>query len=149
MAADDPGHQHLRESSAETPGAVLWTLEKHGRFIECTLRFDPQTGSEVRMRRSDERSTVRRFDALDPALAHANAVLHALCASGWQALAGARADAVDPSPTSLGRNQPLTPPCPHCHRIDRVEKEDHSGSSPQWFVCTRCNVRSQSPPRRD
>jgi hypothetical protein len=64
MGADDRGHQRPRKSRATTPGAVLWALKKHGRFIECTLRFDPETGCEVQMRRSGNRSTVRRFDAV-------------------------------------------------------------------------------------
>jgi len=147
MGADDPGHQHPSESAETASGAILWTLEKHGHVIECRLRFDPETGSEVEMRRSGEPSTVHRFDVLDRALAHANVVLHDLCANGWQTTTGARADAVDTADTSLGGSQPLTPPCPHCHRIDRVEEENHSGSSAQCFVCTRCDVRYQSPPR--
>lgn len=49
--------------------------------------------------------------------------------------------------TSLGGSHLLTPSCPHCHRIDRVEEKNHSSSSAQWFVCTRCDVRYQSPPR--
>jgi len=89
MGADDPGHQHSRDPSAETAsGAVLWTLEKHGRVIECRLRFDPETRPEVQIRRSGEPSIVRGFDALDRALAHANALLHDLCANGWQMPAG-------------------------------------------------------------
>jgi hypothetical protein len=89
MGAPDPGHQHSREPSAETAsGEVLWTLEKHGRVIECRLLFDPETGPEVQIRRSGGLSIVRGFDALARALAHANALLHDLCANGWQMPAG-------------------------------------------------------------
>jgi lysyl-tRNA synthetase class I len=48
--------------------------------------------------------------------------------------------------TSMAK--PLTPPCPKCHRIDRVEEEDHSGSSAHWYVCARCGTRYVAPPRR-
>ena len=89
MGANDPGHQHSREPSAETAsGSVLWSLEKRGRVIECTLRVDTETGPEVQIRRSGEPSFVRGFDFPDRALAHANALLHDLCANGWQMPAG-------------------------------------------------------------
>ena len=41
----------------------------------------------------------------------------------------------------------LTPPCPACHRIDRVQREEHPGASAQWFVCGRCGRRYTAPPR--
>jgi len=36
--------------------------------------------------------------------------------------------------------QQLTPPCPKCHRCDGVEEDEQSGSSAQWFVCSRCGT---------
>ena len=99
MGADDAGHQHSREPSAETAsGSVLWSLEKRGRVIECTLRFDPETAPEVHIRRPGEPSFVRGFDALDRALAHANALLHDLRANGWQMPAGTTPNTPDVAP---------------------------------------------------
>jgi hypothetical protein len=42
----------------------------------------------------------------------------------------------------------VLPPCPECHRIDRLEEEDQSGSSARWFICVRCGRRFTAPPRR-
>jgi lysyl-tRNA synthetase class I len=40
------------------------------------------------------------------------------------------------------------PPCPKCHRVDRVHPEDQSGSSAPWFLCERCGTQFTVPPRR-
>ena len=40
------------------------------------------------------------------------------------------------------------PPCPKCHRIDRVHPEDQSGSSAPWFLCERCGTQFTVPPQR-
>jgi hypothetical protein len=40
------------------------------------------------------------------------------------------------------------PPCPKCHRVDRVHPEDQSGSSAPWFLCERCGTQFTIPPRR-
>src|ERR1700716_3438422 len=37
-------------------------------------------------------------------------------------------------------SQPI-PPCPKCHRIDRSEEEEQTGSSTRWFICERCGIR--------
>ena len=42
------------------------------------------------------------------------------------------------TPTRTGS---LIPPCIKCHRVDRVEEEEQSGSSDRWFLCTRCGIR--------
>jgi hypothetical protein len=49
---------------------------------------------------------------------------------------------------SAARTPPPTPVCPNCNRSDRVEIEEQSGSSAQWYVCEGCGARFIVPPKR-
>jgi DNA-directed RNA polymerase subunit M/transcription elongation factor TFIIS len=53
-----------------------------------------------------------------------------------------------PPPSLPTASPPPIPPCPKCHRIDRSEEEEQTGSSTRWFVCDRCGIRYTLPPRR-
>ena len=53
-----------------------------------------------------------------------------------------------PPPSLPTASPPPIPPYPKCHRIDRSEEEEQTGSSTRWFVCDRCGIRYTLPPRR-
>jgi DNA-directed RNA polymerase subunit M/transcription elongation factor TFIIS len=55
---------------------------------------------------------------------------------------------VKPPPSLPTQSPQPIPPCPKCHRIDRSEEEEQTGSSTRWFVCDRCGIRYTLPPRR-
>jgi hypothetical protein len=67
-------------------GASLWTLEKNGRSIECAVSVDASRGVELEIRRDGERCAGRRFNELEEAVAHANALQSDLRATGWQVI---------------------------------------------------------------
>jgi hypothetical protein len=86
MAGNDTEYQHAPESSGKKKsGDALWTLQQHGRFIECTLRFGRDRGVEVQIRRDGQLCAIREFDGLEQAVAHGNALAHDLGVNGWQA----------------------------------------------------------------
>jgi len=41
-----------------------------------------------------------------------------------------------------------TPVCPKCNRGDRVQIDDQSGSSAQWYLCEACGNRFIVPTTR-
>jgi hypothetical protein len=48
---------------------------------------------------------------------------------------------------SMHGNHLVVPACPKCHKADRVEEEEQSGSSSRWFLCARCGTRFTRAPR--
>jgi hypothetical protein len=63
----------------------MWTLERNGRFIECTLRVDGAGRIEAQIRRDGELCAVTHFDDLAGALTHAHQLRSDLMGTGgWQ-----------------------------------------------------------------
>jgi hypothetical protein len=70
-------------SSQVQAGGSLWTLRKNGRSIECALRFGAGR-VEVQVRRDGELCAGSAFDEFEQAIAHGNALLLDLYATGWE-----------------------------------------------------------------
>jgi hypothetical protein len=64
-------------------GGSLWTLQKNGRSIECAL-YCGAGRIEVQIRRDGELCAGSAFDEFEQALAHGQALLLDLHATGWQ-----------------------------------------------------------------
>jgi hypothetical protein len=64
-------------------GGSLWTLRKNGRSIECAVHCGAGR-VEVQIRRDGELCAGSAFDEFEKAVAHGNALLLDLHATGWQ-----------------------------------------------------------------
>jgi len=42
----------------------------------------------------------------------------------------------------------VIPPCPSCHRIDRVQRDTQTANGVALFACARCRTLYPAPPRR-
>lgn len=84
MATSRMGSNPAPASSAHVQtGGSLWRLQKNGRSIECAL----QCGAgrvEVQIRRDGELCAGSAFDEFEQAVAHGNALMLDLHATGWQ-----------------------------------------------------------------
>jgi hypothetical protein len=63
--------------------ALLWTLRKNGRSIQCAVH-SAEEKVELRIRRDGELCAGSAFEEFDQAVAYGNALLLDLHATGWR-----------------------------------------------------------------
>ena len=79
-AESNPTLASLRHVQA---GGSLWTLRKNGRSIECAVQCAAGR-VEVQIRRDGELCAGSAFDEFEQVVAHGNALLLDLHATGWE-----------------------------------------------------------------
>ncbi len=73
----------LAPSAQVQAGGSLWRLQKNGRSIECAVHCGAGR-VEVQIRRDGELCAGSAFDEFEQAVAHGNALMLDLHATGWQ-----------------------------------------------------------------
>ena len=91
MAVRKTAQAEIHPSFTCLQAGALWTLEKDGRFIDCTLHLDATGSVEAHIRRDAEICVITRFDDLAGALGHGHQLRSDLIATGgWQVYAAPR-----------------------------------------------------------
>ena len=91
MAVRKTAQAEVPESFMHLQAGALWTLERNGHVIECTLQLDATGPVEAQIRRDGELCAITQFEDLAGALAHGHQLRSDLMGTGgWRVCATTR-----------------------------------------------------------